>query len=132
MGGRYRKPWHTSTDSLIVNCMGLRSEESPARAKKQRICRNESMTNSKRTVWDWLPIHDWTTEKVTDYLQEKELPLHPVYTYLSRFSCQICIFHSQQELLKVRDNNPSAFYRIAKIEREIGFSIKPNFFLDEL
>lgn len=120
------------TDKLIVSCMGLRAQESPARAKYMRLSRNESMTNSLRTVWDWLPIHGWTDQQVFTFLREKELPLHPVYNYLNRFSCQICIYHSQQELLKVRENNPVAFSRIAALEREIGFSIKPDYFLDEL
>lgn len=120
------------TDKLVVNCMGLRAEESPNRAKKLRLARDQSLSNSRRTVWNWLPIHQWTKERVLGYLASKSIPLHPVYNYLSRFSCQMCIYHSQADLAAVKANNPQAYELMSNLEREIGFSLKPDFFLDEL
>lgn len=118
-------------DTLIINCMGLRAEESPARAKKHKLARNKSMTNSKRTVWDWLPIHDWLEPQVWAYLDEHGIPKHPVYSYLRRFSCQVCIYMTQRDLAAVKINNPVGYQRIAELEREIGFTMQPGRFLGE-
>jgi len=119
-------------DNVVVNCMGLRAEESPARKAKRKLGRNKRESNSKRTIWDWLPIHDWSEEKVFSYLKEKGIPLHPVYSYLKRFSCRVCIYMSMEDLHQVKKYDPEAITIISKIERQINFSIKPGFFLDEL
>lgn len=37
-------------DSLIINCLGLRSEESTDRAMRPALRRNKKQTNSKRTI----------------------------------------------------------------------------------
>lgn len=113
-------------ESLIVNCMGLRAEESPARAKKEPAALNKALTIQRRTVWDWLPIHGWTEGQVRGYLADRDIPLHPVYRYLNRFSCQVCIYMTQRDLRAVREHNPLAFQRIADLEQEIGFTMQPG------
>jgi DNA sulfur modification protein DndC len=113
-------------DPLVINCLGLRAEESPARARKARLARDRTQSNSKRTVWTWLPIHDWTEQQVKAYLAERHIPLHPVYQYLSRFSCQVCMYMTKRDLLAVKAPNPVAFQRIADVEREIGCTMQPG------
>lgn len=109
---------------LVVNCMGLRAEESDSRAKRPQLSLNKSMTNSKREVWDWLPIKDWTTAEVFSYLILNNIPLHPAYSYLDRLSCQVCIYASNKDLAAIRTHNPIGFQRIADLEQEIGFTMK--------
>ena len=111
-------------DPVVINCLGLRAAESPARAKKRRLSRNKGQTNSRRTVWDWLPIHDWSDELVRDYIAGRCLPLHPVYQYLSRFSCQVCIYMGDHDLRAVAAHNRPALERIAALEEEIGFTMR--------
>jgi len=110
-------------DPVVINCLGLRSEESPARAKAPRLARNRRQCNSRRTVWNWLPIQDWTEQQVREYLQIKGIPLHPVYQYLNRFSCQVCIYMSDHDLRQTAANNRQALERIAEIEARIGFTM---------
>ena len=81
---------HNVTDLVVINCLGLRAEESPARMKKLKLSRDRTMTNGKRTVWNWLPIYDWTESQVRADLAERDIPLHPVYRYLNRFSGRVC------------------------------------------
>ena len=114
------------SNPLIINCMGLRAEESPSRAKKTALALDSMMTNGKREVWTYLPIHHWTETEVRAYLAERDLPLHPVYQYLNRFSCQVCIYMTRRDLLAVKENNPSAFQKIAALERKIGFTMQPG------
>jgi len=112
--------------SKIVQAIGIRAEESNARSKQKPLKRNKSLTNSKRTTYDWFPIFHWTEEEVKSYLADRDIPLHPVYNYLPRFSCQVCIFNTPKELQAIRRNNPSAFYKIADLEKRIGHTMNPK------
>jgi DNA sulfur modification protein DndC len=120
------------TDPVVVNCMGLRAEESPARAKKKRLIRNKRETNGVRTVWDWLPIQDWTEKEVLEYLNANDLPLHPVYQWLRRFSCRVCIFMTDHDLRQVQAHDPDAIQTIANIEKKIGFTMFQRGPIEEL
>ena len=112
-----------SNYELIVNCMGIRSEESTNRAKKKKLSRNKRESNGKRTIWEWNPIKDWTESQVFSYLAERNIPLHPVYKYLKRFSCRVCIFMTQHDLRQVKEHDPKAIDIISKIEDKIGFTM---------
>jgi len=48
----------------ILNVMGFRAEESPARAKRVAYEFDKNASNGKRHVDQWLPIHGWTTPMV--------------------------------------------------------------------
>lgn len=109
-------------DPVVINCLGIRSEESTGRAKQRKLKRNTS-SNSKRTIWNWLPIKDWKETEVFAYLGQKELPLHPVYQYLRRFSCRVCIFMTQHDVRAVSENDPEAIDIIDRIEGKIGFTM---------
>lgn len=110
-------------DKLVVSCMGIRSEESTDRAKQKRLVRNKRVTNSRRTMWDWQPIKDWTKVEVLAYLELKGVPLHPVYQYLDRFSCRVCIFMTEHNLQQVAKHDPEAIEIISVIEKEIDFTM---------
>ena len=110
-------------DPVIVSCMGIRSEESVNRKKQPRLKRNKTETNSRRTIWEWQPIKDWTEVQVYAYLAENNIPLHPVYKYLRRFSCRVCIYMSDHDLKQVKLNDPEAIQIIADIEEEIKFTM---------
>lgn len=109
-------------DPVVINCLGIRSEESTGRAKQRKLKRNAS-SNSKRTIWNWLPIKDWKEVEVFAYLELKEIPLHPVYNYLRRFSCRVCIFMTQHDVKQVSQNDSEAINIIARIEEKIGFTM---------
>lgn len=110
-------------DRLVINCMGIRSEESTNREKAKKLSRNKKMCNSKRTVWDWNPIKDWTEIKVLTYLESKNIPLHPVYKHLRRFGCRVCIYMTKHDVSQVAKHDPEAISIIKRIEDKIGFTI---------
>jgi DNA sulfur modification protein DndC len=109
-------------DPVIINCLGMRSEESAGRAKQKKLKRNRS-SNSKRTIWDWLPIKDWKEHQVYDFLSERNIPLHKVYNYLRRFSCRVCIFMTEHDLNQVQKNDPEAVDIIDLLENKIDFTM---------
>lgn len=54
------------TDQPIIVAMGLRAEESPARAKKPVFEARSSVSTKTRTAYNWHPIHDWPEVEVWD------------------------------------------------------------------
>lgn len=71
----------------ILNCLGLRADESPARSRKPRFGPDPA-TNTKRVVQRWLPIHDWTVEQVWDRIRLAGTDVHPAYAAgMPRLSC---------------------------------------------
>jgi 3'-phosphoadenosine 5'-phosphosulfate sulfotransferase (PAPS reductase)/FAD synthetase len=57
-------------DATVICAMGLRAEESPARAKKAVFKERESCQapTKNRVVYDWNPIHHWELETVWEQL----------------------------------------------------------------
>lgn len=110
-------------DDLVINCMGIRSEESSGRKKQKRLKRNLRESNSVRTVWDWQPIKDWKETEVLQFLSVRNIPLHKVYKYLRRFSCRVCIFMTEHDVNQVHKNDPTAIDTIAAIEEKIDFTM---------
>ena len=111
----------------ILNCMGLRAEESPARAKKKPFDRDERTTNSKRVVDVWLPIHSWTTEQVWERIRASGVRHHPAYDLgMPRLSCCFCIFSPRSALLLAGRHNPELLAEYVKVEKEIGHTFRLN------
>lgn len=108
---------------VLVSCMGLRAEESTARAKKPCLRALTVLSKSGREVWDWNPILGWTEAQVWAYLRERGIPVHPVYGHLRRFSCRVCIYMTEHDLRQVARHDPEAIGIIAMVEREIGFTM---------
>jgi DNA sulfur modification protein DndC len=110
-------------DDEILNAMGMRAEESPGRKKLPMHSINKTMTNKKRIVWQWYPIHKWSEEMVRRYLIDKNIPLHPVYNHLKRFSCRMCIYMTKHDRDQVAIHDPEAIEIIHSIEKQIGFTM---------
>ncbi|GAA4328348.1 phosphoadenosine phosphosulfate reductase family protein [Flaviaesturariibacter amylovorans] len=109
------------TDPVVISCMGIRSEESTGRKRLSKLRRIQQ--NSKRTVWQWNPIKDWTEVEVLAYLSARSIPLHPVYQHLRRFSCRVCIYMTVHDLRQVDKHDPEAVAIIDGIEQQIGFTM---------
>ena len=117
---------------LVVNCVGIRGHESPARQKKidQRgtLNINKKNNNSKREAYDWWPIADWWIEEVwIEILKAGQVP-HPAYgfnltqfkaTKNDRLSCMFCIFGSVNDLRNARQQNPGLYQRYVELEVEV-------------
>jgi DNA sulfur modification protein DndC len=134
--GPIEKYIRTLPQRLIFNCMGIRSEESPPRAKLQPLSLNPSLTTQTRTVYNWFPIFEESLSEVLTWHWNSGIPLHPVYVpefhkdglsngYLRRLSCRLCIFSTDSDLLAIRKHDPEAFHAISALEQKIGFTMRP-------
>jgi 3'-phosphoadenosine 5'-phosphosulfate sulfotransferase (PAPS reductase)/FAD synthetase len=104
----------------ILNCMGFRSEESTARAKRKPFQVDQRLTNGKRRVDQWLPIHDWTKKDVWGTIKANDLPYHPAYDLgMPRLSCCFCIFAPKAALMIAGKANPKLLDTYCEVEEKI-------------
>jgi 3'-phosphoadenosine 5'-phosphosulfate sulfotransferase (PAPS reductase)/FAD synthetase len=104
----------------ILNCMGFRADESPARAKRPVLAVNTRQSNGRKTVTDWLPIHTWDEETVWDEIRASGLRHHRAYDLgMPRLSCAFCIFAPKEALLIAGKHNPALLDKYVRVEREI-------------
>ena len=107
--------------SLIVNCMGLRAEESSARAKANTFKLNERNSKAGREWYDWLPIHDFTIDMVWDSIMMAQQKRHWAYDVgASRLSCALCIMSTKADLIIGAKHNPNVFEMLSKLEAKTG------------
>ncbi len=111
----------------IVNCLGLRAEESPARSKKQVFRFNERPSNSVLTWFEWLPIHDYSTDRVFGTIEADGW--HPHYAYAlgnERLSCVFCIMGSRNDLKNGAQHHPELLAEYDALEKRTGYTMHTN------
>lgn len=120
---RYLKA-HPEFGGLIVNCMGMRAEESSGRAKLDTLKLNNRNSLGGREWWDWLPIHGDSEAEVFAAIAAAGQAPHWAYAAgMSRLSCCFCIMASQADLVTAAKLNPELYARYAATERRIGFTL---------
>lgn len=99
-----------------VNCVGIRAEESEARAKL--------------TEWEWAegfdcetwrPLLRWTEQDVIDIHRRHGLSPNPLYLRgASRVGCFPCIFSRKSEIRWMADLYPERIDEISALEAQVG------------
>lgn len=106
---------------LAVNCIGLRAEESPSRAKRSPLVLNTRLSKAGREIYDWLPIHHWLSAEVFQRIAAAGQQPHPAYRAGNeRLSCVFCIFGSNNDLQNGARARPELAARYIELERKIG------------
>jgi 3'-phosphoadenosine 5'-phosphosulfate sulfotransferase (PAPS reductase)/FAD synthetase len=119
----------------VLNCMGLRAEESPARAKKQAFRCDESASGkgTVRRVWEWLPILDWTGDEVWADIHASGVPYHEAYDLgMPRLSCCFCVLASKGALVLAAQHNRELAAEYAAVELRIGHRFKNDLSMAEI
>ena len=104
----------------ILNCLGLRADESPARAKRQAVSQDKRSSNGRRLVTVWLPIHGWDEASVWARIEAAGTRAHPAYRRLRRLSCSFCIFSPPDALVIAGQERPDLLDRYVEVEQKIG------------
>lgn len=111
----------------ILNCLGLRAQESPARAKKEDFRNDRRNTNGRRHVDEWLPIHGFTLEQVWDRIRASGVPHHRAYDLgMPRLSCCFCIFAPKAALVLAGRYNRGLLDEYVRVEEEIGHTFRKS------
>lgn len=109
----------------VLNVMGLRADESPARSKKNPVERDARRSNSRREVTTWLPIFRLSTAQVWHLIRQIGLEMHPAYAAgMPRLSCCFCIFAPKAALMKAGELNPELLAKYVAVEQKIGHSFR--------
>jgi len=117
----------------ILNCMGMRAEESPVRAKLKPFEINRRATNTRRHVDQWLPIHEVTEDEVWSDIHAAPIPYHYAYDLgMKRLSCVFCIFAPAPALKIAGRHNPLLLSRYVAVESRIGHSFRQTQTLREI
>lgn len=149
---KFLRHWSDEATSRVICAMGLRAEESPARAKKPVFkARNQvHLTSGKRSAYDWLPILHFTLEDVWEtngysldelaalqdhyanwtqqaIFDEGVFNAHPAYALRNeRLSCALCIFGNQGDLRNGAAQNPTVYREYVDMEISSGYSFQPK------
>ena len=109
----------------ILNCLGFRAEESPARAKRIPFEIDVQKSSRQRTVWTWYPIFDWNAQDVWNCIKASGVAHHPAYDLgMPRLSCCFCIFAPKDALVIAGRANPELLDEYVALETEIGHDFK--------
>lgn len=108
-------------EKLIVNCMGMRAQESPKRAKLNTLKLSVGNSKAGRTWYEWLPIHHWLVEEVFDAIKQAGQQPHWAYSKgMSRLSCCFCIMANPSDLTIAAQHNPALYKRYVELEKSTG------------
>ena len=108
----------------VVNCMGFRAEESPARAKRPTFTRVARNCTQTREWFDWLPIHDLTTGEVFQAIADDGQQPHAAYSQGNdRLSCVFCIMASRNDIRNGAKANPALLERYIALEEKTGYTM---------
>jgi 3'-phosphoadenosine 5'-phosphosulfate sulfotransferase (PAPS reductase)/FAD synthetase len=105
----------------ILNVMGLRAQESPARRLLAPFTRDDRATNGRRQVDQYLPIHPWTAGQVWDRIAAAGTRPHLVYKFgMPRLSCRFCVLASRSALILAARLDPAGARLRAEAEDRMG------------
>lgn len=115
---------HPCFRGLVVNCMGLRAEESASRSKAVVFKFNVRNSKAGREWYDWLPIQEMTTEEVFQNIRAHGQQPHWAYAAgMTRLSCCFCIMSSQADIETAARLNPKLYREICELESEVNHTM---------
>lgn len=109
---------------VIINALGLRAQESPARAKRDSFHRMDAASNSVLTWFEWLPVHDLTAAEVFATIRDAGQEPHYAYSLGNeRLSCVFCIMASRRDLQNGARHHPELLARYSELEQRTGYTM---------
>ncbi|WP_415913412.1 phosphoadenosine phosphosulfate reductase family protein [Neptuniibacter sp. QD37_11] len=115
---------HPDHNGLVVNCTGIRGEESNARAKAQPWKYSKQNSKAGREWYDWLPIHGHLIGDVWKLIEQSGQYRHWAYDEgMSRLSCVFCIMSNKSDLRTAARLRPDQYRRVVMTERKIGHTM---------
>ena len=108
----------------VVNCVGIRADESNDRAKLCDWKRSERNSKAGRDWWEWLPIYRYSRSDVFAAISAAGESPHWAYDAGNdRLSCMFCIFGSKNDLRNAAVYSPDLYRQYVLKERETGYTM---------
>lgn len=110
--------------TMVVNCLGLRASESASRFKALPWVLNEDQTNSRRTWYDWLPVHHLFKAEIFALIAAAGEQPHYAYALGNeRLSCLFCIYGSENDLRNAALHQPQVYAKYVALEESTGYTM---------
>jgi len=109
--------------TLALNCTGIRSEESPSRAKKEPLKINAVLSKAGREVYEYMPIHHLTTQHVFAIIKNAEQKPFWAYEGNERLSCVFCIMGCSRDLKHGANQRPDLYQKYLDLEESTGWTM---------
>lgn len=114
----------------ILNVMGHRADESTERECLEPFNENfkpGQISNGRRMVDYWFPIHHWSKQQVWDDIKASGLPWHYAYDLgMDRLSCVFCVFGNRAGLLIAARYNRQLLDEYCDTEEKSGHRFKKS------
>ncbi len=119
----------------ILDCIGIRGEESKPRAKRiaqwraknggaWNVC-TDAKSNGRREVTEFYPIADYTVDEVWARIEKAGTRIHEAYSLgMPRLSCAFCFYGPRSALMIAAKHNRALAEEYVAIERETGFTFR--------
>lgn len=105
----------------ILDCQGIRGAESTKRGERQPLTWNKRASNTKREVYTYYPIFDWTVEQVWERIHASGVRYHYAYDLgMPRLSCVFCIFAPKEALIIAGTHNRALLDEYVRVEQAIN------------
>jgi 3'-phosphoadenosine 5'-phosphosulfate sulfotransferase (PAPS reductase)/FAD synthetase len=115
----------------ILDCIGLRAEESPKRRKSPMFA--ERTVTSRQHVDTWLPIKWWSAAQVWETIKLSGVPHHRAYDLgMPRLSCAFCVFASREALMIAGEHNPELLDAYVAVEQRVGWKFRQDLALADV
>lgn len=110
----------------IVNCLGLRAEESPGRRKRKPFSKM-GISNSVNTWYEWLPVQDYLTSQIFQTIRDASQEPHFAYALGNdRLSCVFCIMASRSDIKNGATEYPALLEEYHALEVKTGYTMHMN------
>jgi 3'-phosphoadenosine 5'-phosphosulfate sulfotransferase (PAPS reductase)/FAD synthetase len=132
---RHAEPgWPKDRKVRILNCLGVRAQESRERAKREPFSYDEASSNKTlRDVDEWLPIFAWSVDQVWARIRQAGTRHHYAYDLgMPRVSCVLCVYATPAALTIGAKHNPDLAADYAAAERRMGHTFRDGFSIAEL
>ena len=119
----------------LLNVMGMRAEESPARARKAVVAVDPHASNGVREIVNYLPLHQLPVDAVWRIIAGSQISdlVHPAYRLgMPRLSCRFCILASRGALVRSAQLNPDLAAEYLKVEQETGHAFRLGCSIEEV
>ena len=114
-------------NGVVVNCMGLRAEESASRSKATTWKRNARNSKAGRAWYDWLPIHHLLETEVFAVIADAGQKPHWAYGQgMTRLSCSFCIMACKADLKTAARLRPDLYQEYQDLEKRINHTLSPS------
>jgi 3'-phosphoadenosine 5'-phosphosulfate sulfotransferase (PAPS reductase)/FAD synthetase len=111
----------------VLNCLGIRGAEGPARRMSNPFSFRHLISSSRREIYNFNPLHLWSVEEIWERIRERDLPYHPAYDHgMSRLSCAFCVFASKKDLLISAQHNKGLLKEYVRVEEKIGHTFRQD------